>query len=217
MTGDVKPVFIDTNILVYASTARSPLHQVARQALQQQYDAGAELWINRQILREYLATLTRSQSFTDPLPIETLLEEIQLYQSRFRIAEDNAQVTASLLALTQQVSVGGKQIHDANIVATMQVYSIDQLLTRNTIDFARFAAFVTILPLVKLRRKLRAHTLHVGALAIANYRLKAKSCLLTAPNLRDLQMGHPTPSTVAQTPCRWHMPSDQPASRRSKY
>jgi predicted nucleic acid-binding protein len=148
MTGDVKPVFIDTNILVYASTVRSPLHQVARQVLQQQYDSGAELWISRQILREYLATLTRSQSFTDPLPMEILLEEIQVYQSRFRVAEDNAQVTASLLALMQQVSVGGKQVHDANIVATMQAYGIEQLLTHNTIDFERFAALITVLPLV---------------------------------------------------------------------
>lgn len=148
MTGDVEPVFIDTNILVYASTVRSPLHQVARQALQERYDSGAELWISRQILREYLATLTRSQSFTDPLPVETLLEEIQVYQSRFRVAEDNAQVTASLLALMQQVSVGGKQVHDANIVATMQACGIEQLLTHNTIDFERFAALITVLPLV---------------------------------------------------------------------
>jgi len=149
MTGDVKPIFIDTNVLVYASTVRSPFHQVARQALQQHYDAGVELWISRQILREYLATLTRSQSFTDPLSIDTLLEEIRVYQSRFQVAEDNAQVTASLLRLMQQVAVGGKQVHDANIVATMQAYGIDQLLTHNTIDFERFAGLITVLPLVQ--------------------------------------------------------------------
>ena len=41
-----------------------------------------------------------------------------------------------------------KQVHDANIVATMQVYGIDQLLTHNVADFARFQPRIAVLPLV---------------------------------------------------------------------
>ncbi|MEH1989555.1 type II toxin-antitoxin system VapC family toxin [Nostoc sp.] len=59
--GDGDPVFLDTNILVYASQIQSPFHQAAMEAIQGFYDAKIELWISRQILREYLATLTRPQ------------------------------------------------------------------------------------------------------------------------------------------------------------
>jgi predicted nucleic acid-binding protein len=52
-----------------------------------------------------------------------------------------------LLALSGQVNIGGKQVHDANIVATMQVYGIRRLLTHNTSDFVRFSAFITVVPL----------------------------------------------------------------------
>ncbi len=40
--------------------------------------------------------------------------------------------------------VGGRQIHDANIVATMQVHSIQKLLTDNVADFRRFGSIITI-------------------------------------------------------------------------
>lgn len=64
MIGDGRPVFLDTNILVYASLIESPFHQATIEAIQSFYDAEVELWISRQIIREYLATLTRPQQFT---------------------------------------------------------------------------------------------------------------------------------------------------------
>ena len=65
----------------------------------------------------------------------------------FLDAEDRPEVTAHLLDLLQRFSVGGKQVHDACIVATMQAYGIKRLLTRNPGDFARFAGEITGVPL----------------------------------------------------------------------
>ncbi|WP_315790025.1 hypothetical protein [Fischerella sp. JS2] len=72
-------VFLDTNILVYASIAESPLHLVALNAIQSLEQAERELWISRQMLREYLATLSRPQAFTVPIPIATLTAEIRFF------------------------------------------------------------------------------------------------------------------------------------------
>jgi predicted nucleic acid-binding protein len=69
-------------------------------------------------------------------------------QATFRIAEDGAQVTAHLVSLLTTIPFGGKQVHDANIVATMLTRGIPRLLTHNTGDFARFAAVITVEPLV---------------------------------------------------------------------
>lgn len=148
MTWDNNPVFLDTNILVYASTIRSPLHQVALQAIQQFYDAELEIWISRQVLREYLTTLTRHQQFTNPMPIEILIADIRLFQTRFQVAEDTRAVTERLLEMLEKIPIGGRQIHDDNIVATMLVYGVNNLLNHNIIDFQRFSNLINVMPLV---------------------------------------------------------------------
>jgi predicted nucleic acid-binding protein len=143
-TTGADPVFVDTNILVNASVVSAPFHQNASQALKGLRQSGVELWISRQILREYLATLSRPQSFTAPLTASTLSADLIYFQAQFRIAEDGPTVTASLLQLINHTPVGGRQIHDANIVATMTVHSLQNLLTYNVSDFKRFASIISI-------------------------------------------------------------------------
>ena len=48
-------------------------------------------------------------------------------------------VTDRLVSLCRQTPVGGRQIHDANIVATMLAYGERRLLTFNMADFRRYA------------------------------------------------------------------------------
>jgi predicted nucleic acid-binding protein len=66
---------------------------------------------------------------------------------QFLVADDDLRVTQHLLALIQQIPTGGRQVHDANIVATMLVYQVSTVLTHNVEDFDRFAGVVTVLPL----------------------------------------------------------------------
>ncbi|MFB2834747.1 type II toxin-antitoxin system VapC family toxin [Floridanema evergladense] len=146
--GVANAVFIDTNILVYANVQESPFHEVALQTIQNYYDAGFDLWISRQVLREYLRTLTRPQAFVNPQPLAIVIARVRFFQTQFRIAEDNQQVTERLLRLMEQIPIGDRQVHDANIVATMLVYGINQILTNNVADFNRFSQVITVLPLV---------------------------------------------------------------------
>jgi hypothetical protein len=46
--------------------------------------------------------------------------------------------------LVNKVPSGGKQIHNANIVATMLAFDIPQLITYNVVDFQRFAGLITV-------------------------------------------------------------------------
>jgi predicted nucleic acid-binding protein len=146
--GAADRVFVDTNILVYANVASAPFHAEALQKLKDLWSAGVELWWSRQILREYLAALTKPQSFTVPVPASILISQMQQFHQKLTVAEDGPNVTSLLLHLFSTISMGGKQIHDANIVATMQAHQISNLLTHNTADFARFASIITIVPLV---------------------------------------------------------------------
>ena len=145
--GDDEATFLDTNILVYAGVFEAPFHKAALDAIRRLDQAKAEIWLSRQILREYLSTLSRPQPWSDPVPARTLTSQIRAFESRFHIAEDNPLVTQHLLNLMEQMTIGGKQVHDANIVATMQAYGITRLLTHNTADFTRFSHLITLVPL----------------------------------------------------------------------
>lgn len=72
-----KKIFLDTNVLVFSTATRAPFHYAARQAIQELHDAGAELWVSRQVLREYLATLSRSQTFSIPQPPDVLAADVR--------------------------------------------------------------------------------------------------------------------------------------------
>ena len=143
----VDPVFLDTNILVHANVAESPRHRVALQTVEQLSEAGVEMWISRQVLREFLAVLTRPQVFLKPRPIAMIVATVRQLETLFRIAEENATVTARLLDLLERTPVGGRQVHDVNIVATMLSHGVTRLVTENTTDFKRFADLITVLPL----------------------------------------------------------------------
>lgn len=148
MTTVASPVFVDTNVLIYAHSALAPWHAAAFSALQDLAAAGADMCISRQTLREYLSGMTRASAFTGSAPLPSLLADVQRIEAQFRVVEDGPVVTAQLLALLARIPSRGKQIHDANIVATMLAHGIPNLLTYNLGDFARFSSLITVVPLV---------------------------------------------------------------------
>ena len=147
VTPPANPVFIDTNILTRATISAAPLHSQAQAALMQFRHEGRDLWISNQVIREYLANATRPQTYSQPIPVEQLLEQVKRFRTAFRIADEASRVLDQLVALIAKIPLGGKQIHDANIVATMLAYGITTLFTHNVEDFRRFSAHITVLPL----------------------------------------------------------------------
>jgi predicted nucleic acid-binding protein len=134
-------------VLVFAASLRSPFHRQASEEIQRRHESGQELWVSPQVLREYLATLSRPQTYSSPKPALELTADIRYFMNRFRLADEGAAVTYQLLTLIEQGAVAGKQIHDANIVATMLVHGIPSLLTHNVTDFTRFASRIQVIPL----------------------------------------------------------------------
>jgi len=146
----VSKVFVDTNVLIRALTTSAPLHREAEALIKQYQEQSSELWISRQVLREYIVQSTRPQTYQSALPVEQLLKRVEIVESLFKIADDTAEVTVQLLVLLKDYPTGGKQVHDANIVATMLTCEIDTLLTHNVDDFRRFKPIISIIPLDKV-------------------------------------------------------------------
>ena len=139
-------VFVDTNVLVYANQETALLHGQALALLRQAERDGVELWISGQVLREYLAVVTRPQAGQAALPMPAALDRLRRFTERFQLAEDGSLVRAQLLRLLACHSTAGRQVHDANIVATMLAHDI-RLLTFNVTDFQRYEDVIDLAPL----------------------------------------------------------------------
>ena len=90
------------------------------------------------MVREHLPVVTRPQSWPAAITREEAIEDARQLLGSFEVLEDGPIVTESLLSLCREVSVGGQQIHDANIVATMLAHRERRLLTFSISDFRRF-------------------------------------------------------------------------------
>lgn len=143
-------VFLDTNVFLRFNVAEAPDHAIVRRAVKRLLDEDCILWISRQVIREFSVVLTRPQTFMTPLTAVDVAVRLRLLLPFFQIADETTLVTDHLLTLMTQVPVGGKQIHDANIVATMQAFGINTLFTLNPVDFNRFSHQITVITLHEL-------------------------------------------------------------------
>ncbi|NUO81805.1 type II toxin-antitoxin system VapC family toxin [candidate division KSB1 bacterium] len=150
VTKDVERLFVGTNILIFATNSLSPWHLAATKALQEARQLGVELILSQQILREYLAAATRINILAEGPPFAEILENICIFRNDYTIVEDNSFVLDHLIELLEKTPTSGKQVHDANIVATMQTHGLRHLCTHNVADFQRFSQFIEIVPLVSV-------------------------------------------------------------------
>ena len=139
-------MFLDTNVLVAARAANASGRDAALELLARTRQT-EPLHISRQVIREYLAVVTRPQTWASPLPMTDALDDVQRFVAAFEVLEDNQAVTDMLATLCRDVRVAGKQVHDANIVATMLTHGERRLATFNLKDFRRYGQRLQLAPL----------------------------------------------------------------------
>src|SRR5579859_5538735 len=137
-------VFIDTNILLRATVQRMPLHSECKALVTQLWTDNSVIWISRQVIRQYLVQLTHPKTINPPLAPAEIYERVAEIRSLFRVADDTDSVTTHLITLLRTHPTSGKQVHDANVVATMLAYGIDTLVTLNLDDLKRFADVISV-------------------------------------------------------------------------
>ncbi|HSG38791.1 MAG TPA: PIN domain-containing protein [Thermoanaerobaculia bacterium] len=141
--------FVDTNVLVYATNLESPWYQAATETLNRARQEGIELVISGQILREYLVVATRAAS--TPQQRDEVFQNLGTLQRELKVLDETSPVTGKLIELAVKHGVSGKQMHDANIVATMLVHGVGRLLTYNVDDFVRFRGEIDLVPMEENR------------------------------------------------------------------
>jgi predicted nucleic acid-binding protein len=89
-TINAERIFLDTNVLVYASVREAPNHAAGRDFVEDCLARGVTLVISRQVLREYLAVLSRPQTYALPVPRETLLAWAHAWCDCCELLDDGA-------------------------------------------------------------------------------------------------------------------------------
>ena len=98
--------------------------------------------------REFLAVLTRGPVEGRTFDVEEALAALGAWTSACELLDDGEPVLPELLDLIRRFAVRGKQVHDANIVATMRAHGVTILATLNGSDFRRFDELISLAPLV---------------------------------------------------------------------
>ena len=133
-------LMIDTNILIYATVSKSPFFIPAQKAVTQYVNFGYALWINRQIIREYMVIKSRLMYDEQKYDENMLITEFNYLVNNYKVADEVSATSTTLSSLIKKYKIVGKQIHDANIVATCIVEKISMLLTNNSSHFTRFSS-----------------------------------------------------------------------------
>ncbi|MDI9569614.1 MAG: PIN domain-containing protein [Pseudomonadota bacterium] len=146
MTMDAETIFIDTNILAYATDGESPFQAKSLDTLKQLMTDGIDFAISPQIVREYLVVLTRGLPPDDPVRVAAL-HNVRKFIEAFILLDENSETVAKSQTIMENCAVGGKQIHDANIVAVMLAHGVKRLLTHNLDDFKKYDQWIEIMGL----------------------------------------------------------------------
>ena len=143
-------VLLDTNILLAATDEGRAEHGRALIALNEWPAAGTALYTSGQSLREYFCVATRAvRSNGLGLAQADAVANVKVLRARLRFLDETDKVAERLVELLSGPACEGKQVHDANVVATAIVHGIGTIVTMNHGDFVRFGNVVSVIDLLK--------------------------------------------------------------------
>ena len=141
-------VVVDTNVLLAATDRSRDEHSAAMAVLNDWPRAGTVLYASAQIMREYLVVATRPIAQNGlGLAAPDAVANVRALRARVELLQEDRRVNEHLFELVEQAPCAGKQIHDANVVATMLVHGVDTLVTLNLADFTRFGNRIRVIGL----------------------------------------------------------------------
>jgi predicted nucleic acid-binding protein len=147
MTKMTSRIFVDTNVLVYRSSAGSAFHRRSVETMDRLATTGAEFVASPQVVREYLRVMSRTGSALTTSDAQSLIACARQDFSNLVLLEETASVVERLYSICSEYPVMLRQVHDANIAATMLAHGVTHLLTNNVKHFEPLQALITLVPL----------------------------------------------------------------------
>src|SRR5215471_9900492 len=141
------PYLLDTNILVRILQRTDPRYSSIRTALRTLRTRGEPLCFTAQNLIEFWRVCTRPVDVNGfGLTVAETDRRAQVIERFYTFLPDIQAIFTEWRQLVVTYAVLGAQVHDARLVAVMQVYGLTHLLTLNVSDFVRYAGIIAVHP-----------------------------------------------------------------------
>jgi predicted nucleic acid-binding protein len=132
-------ILLDTNVLLRRVQPSHPSHVFAVDSVARLLAAGEAVHFTLQNLAEFWNVATRPAEhnglgFLAPVA----LAEVEKVEAAFDLLPDAPSIYAAWRDLALRHGVIGAKVHDARLVAAMQVHGVHWLLAFNAGDFARY-------------------------------------------------------------------------------
>jgi len=144
----VESCLVDSNILLRLSQPAHAEYSMASGAVDKLLLQNFDLCIVPQNLIEFWAVATRPSANRGGLGMKPDAVDVEMkwLRSLFHLLEGGAGIADNWQRLVKHHQVSGKQVHDAHLVAAMQVYGLQRLLTFNGGDFKRYPGITVLNP-----------------------------------------------------------------------
>jgi predicted nucleic acid-binding protein len=133
---------IDTSILGRLANVRDTQHAASARAVLELHRRGDVLHVAPQVMVEFRNVATRPVAVNglglSPVETETLAA---VFAARFPLLAETPDIYPAWKALVGALSIVGKQVHDARLVAVCHVHAVTHVLTFNVSHFARLSGF----------------------------------------------------------------------------
>jgi predicted nucleic acid-binding protein len=132
-------VLVDTNILLRRIQPDHAHHALAIDSVARLLAAGEQVYFTLQNVSEFWNVMTGPVAANGlGFPPAFALSEVGKIERVLALLPDSPAVYEEWKRLVATYAVTGAKVHDARLVAVMNVHGVRRILTFNTSDFARF-------------------------------------------------------------------------------
>lgn len=140
-------ILVDTNVLLRAAQRNHPMSRAASHAIKILHRQQHVLCLSPQNIVEFWNVCTRPIDVNGlGLSIAGTDRYVKKLKRIFMVMQDSLQTFEAWHELVVQHSVSGAKVHDARLVAFMQIHAVSSILTFNVKDFSRYEVITAISP-----------------------------------------------------------------------
>src|SRR5580692_12428322 len=138
-------VLVDTNVLLRRTQPNHEHHAAAMDSVARLLAAGEMVCITSQNIAEFWNVVTRPVANNGlGFPVALALSEVEKIERILTLLRDSAATYPEWKRLVVKHSVLGTKVHDARLVAAMNVHGVGRILTFNAGDFTRYGVEVLL-------------------------------------------------------------------------
>jgi predicted nucleic acid-binding protein len=140
-------VLVDTNVLLRSAQPSHPLNRQAVHAVSNMIRRGDLVFFCPQNMAEFWNVATRPADKNGlGFSLEEALREVGDIEMLLTLLPDIPAIYATWKEIVRRNEVRGVKVHDARLVAIVNVYAVESILTFNDADFNRYGEITAIHP-----------------------------------------------------------------------